>query len=102
DGIRDLIVTGVQTCALPISPPPRAKGAVHERQPESKRRKLSTAPVRQSQEQMESSIPGMVESLPGFRPPRHAPPSLRGRSPPTTSQHRRLPTDSTPHPPPPT
>src|SRR5256886_10741909 len=26
DGIRDLTVTGVQTCALPISGPPRADG----------------------------------------------------------------------------
>src|SRR5438445_12815260 len=25
DGIRDIGVTGVQTCALPISPPPRQK-----------------------------------------------------------------------------
>src|SRR5206468_6287748 len=25
DGIRDLIVTGVQTCALPISPAPRPR-----------------------------------------------------------------------------
>src|SRR5206468_9898625 len=25
DGIRDLIVTGVQTCALPISPVPRGR-----------------------------------------------------------------------------
>src|SRR6202789_300485 len=31
DGIRDAVVTGVQTCALPISPPPRRVSARHRR-----------------------------------------------------------------------
>src|SRR5206468_7292316 len=33
DGIRDLIVTGVQTCALPICPAPAPAGHAHAMRP---------------------------------------------------------------------
>src|SRR5690606_40666285 len=53
DGIRDFHVTGVQTCALPISPPPTATGtagvpASTASRPPPPRRANNTPPRRRS------------------------------------------------------
>src|SRR2546425_3332003 len=62
DGIRDKLVTGVQTCALPISPPRRTTW-----------RRLSRAGA--------SSSPAGIRGVSAGRPPRRAIRTTRGGTP---------------------
>src|SRR5207248_3458186 len=77
DGIRDRTVTGVQTCALPISPDRRAAAALPApgagRQAEGHRRR-----VRRVRHQGDVVSPGVVRAA---GPPVAAAATLRARSP---------------------
>src|SRR3989440_6496838 len=65
DGIRDLIVTGVQTCALPIS-------RRHERQPERRLGSRPTARTERAGTQSTLGLPFMTPRTPAWEECRRA------------------------------
>src|SRR3990167_10546848 len=70
DGIRDLTVTGVQTCALPISclhqsPPPRRQAFLIHRRPWSGNRRRGER-VNAGQERRPGAGPGQLVVASGF------------------------------------
>src|SRR2546426_10525582 len=67
DGIRDYKVTGVQTCALPISPPTRQGGAPGPRRGRAPNGDLPPRPWRRAPRDRKSVVLGKSVDLGGRR-----------------------------------